>query len=88
MTPLVPPRNGAAGAFEDAATQCADAVAASPSSKEDEEDDSTAEEEATAIFAAVDSAAAAAAAGREGGRGFGSSLTLTNSLTPERKSSF
>ena len=86
MTPLVPPRNGAAGAFEDAATQCADAVAASPSSKEDEEDDATAEEEATAIFAAVDSAAAAA--GGEGGRGFGSSLTLTNSLTPERKSSF
>ena len=87
MTPLVPPRNGAAGAFEDATTQCADAVAASPSSKEHEEDDATAEEEATAIFAAVDSAAAAAAGG-EGGRGFGSSLTLTNSLTPERKSSF
>ena len=87
MTPLVTPRDVAAGVFEDAATQCDDAFAASPRSKDDEEDDATAEEEATPIFAAVDSASAAARGGG-GGRGFGSSLTLTNSLTPERKSSF
>ena len=88
MTPLVPPRDGAAGVFEDAATQCDDAFAASPRSKDDEEDDATAEEEVTPIFAAVDSASAATRGGGGGGRGFGSSLTLTNSLTPERKSSF